>query len=63
AFLRALPSFPTLSDRFRSDFLGAFQVLHLSALSLSGGSNSISLFLFFDRRPRHMPEGRSWRKI
>src|SRR5215212_8637721 len=29
AFLRALPfglAFPTLSDRFRSDFLGAFQV-------------------------------------
>src|SRR5215212_1165123 len=36
AFLRALPfglAFPTLSDRFRSDFLGAFRPFGLPAVS------------------------------
>ncbi|MFI8504290.1 hypothetical protein ACIGFK_38160, partial [Streptomyces sp. NPDC085524] len=36
-------AFPTLSDSFVSDFLGAFQVFAF-ALSLSGGSDSIRSF-------------------
>ncbi|MFG2489444.1 hypothetical protein ACGFSI_42760, partial [Streptomyces virginiae] len=37
---RSVLAFPTLSDSFVSDFLGAFQVFAF-ALSLSGGSDSI----------------------
>ncbi|MGW2587743.1 hypothetical protein ACWCYZ_41905, partial [Streptomyces virginiae] len=37
---RSVLAFPTLSDSFVSDFLGAFQVFAF-AFSLSGGSDSI----------------------
>ncbi|MER5416668.1 hypothetical protein, partial [Streptomyces virginiae] len=40
---RSVLAFPTLSDSFVSDFLGAFQVFAF-AFSLSGGSDSISGF-------------------
>ncbi|MFD9621391.1 hypothetical protein ACFWB2_29510, partial [Streptomyces virginiae] len=40
---RSVLAFPTLSDSFVSDFLGAFQVFAF-AFSLSGGADSIRSF-------------------
>ncbi|MGW0604509.1 hypothetical protein, partial [Streptomyces sp. NPDC002640] len=57
-------SFPTLSDRFRSDFLGAFQFQHhfRGAFPFRRIRLYQSFFLF-DHRSRLMPERRSRMKI